>query len=374
MAQPLKVLHLSHTLHTGGLERIVVDLVGRAAALNIVPEAATLEEPGGLAVQVRRLGAPVHALDKRPGLDWRVVGRLRRLVAREGVRVIHAHNEGAGLYGGLAGHWAGVPVVLTRHGPGQAGGLRRWLLRVLVGRLASVTACVSRDVMRRLAHEEKVPAYRLRLVYNGVDTERYRPGREDAFGLRHELGIAEDQPVVVSVGRLAPEKAYHLLLEAMAAPELAAAGARLVLAGDGPCRGELVQRAGEMGLGDRVVFLGDRPDVDRLLGMGRVFALSSELEGVSMAMLEAMSSGLAVAATRVGGNPEVVREGTTGLLSPPGQAEPLAQALIRIITEPGLAQAMGRAGRERVEARFSLDAMTAAYAAIYRELAAPRRR
>jgi glycosyltransferase involved in cell wall biosynthesis len=163
-----------------------------------------------------------------------------------------------------------------------------------------------------------------------------------------------------------------LLLEAVA--RLPEPGASLLLVGEGPSRPELEARTTELGLGDRVRFLGEANEVAGLLNAGDVFALSSLSEGVPMALLEAMACGLPAVATRVGGCPEVVAEGQTGLLVPPGQPGPLAAALGRILVRREEAREWGRAGRQRVESRFSLEAMVRAYARIYHELACRRRR
>jgi glycosyltransferase involved in cell wall biosynthesis len=367
MDAPLKVLHVSFTLDTGGLERIILDLMLRGPGLGLAPAAAVLGEPGSLAARAGELGFVVHRLEQRPGLDWEVVRRLRELVRRLGVSVLHAHNEGAGLYAGLAGRLSGRPVVTTRHGLSFRAGPRGIWLRRAAGLLARRTVCVGRGVYRLARRVDRLPARRLEVVYNGVDTRRFAPDPAARARARGRLGLGPAEPVVISVGRLAPEKDYGVLLEAMA--RLPRPEARLLLVGEGPARPGLEAMIGELGLAGRVRLLGDRRDVPSLLNAADVFALSSLSEGVSMALLEAMACGLPAVATRVGGTPEVVRQGETGLLCPPGQPRPLAQALERLLARPGLARALGEAGRERVGQRFSLGAMARAYARIYAELA-----
>ncbi len=373
MPAPLKVLHICHSLHTGGLERIVVEMVRRGPEHGFTSQVATLSPGGELAALVEKLGGRWCSLDKRAGLDWRLVGRIRKLARRMDADLLHAHNEGAGLYAGLAGRLGGRPVLCTRHGLSFGAGSRGAWLRRAAGWLCRRTVCVGRDVLRLAREKDHLPASRLALIPNGVDCEVFAPDPAARDRLRSELGVEPGQPVVISVGRLAPEKDYGLLLAAMAVMEkggrAAGAQALLLLVGQGPERPGLEKLAGELGLGSRVRFLGDRRDVPALLNAADVFALSSLSEGVPMALLEAMSCGLPVAATAVGGVPEVVEHGRNGLLVHRREAADLAQALSQLLDEPDRARELGRAARERVLEHFSLEAMLGAYAALYRGLA-----
>ena len=360
----IKVLHISHSLRTGGLERIVWDLASGGGEHGFRCEAAVLAEEGAVGRSLRASGVVCHRLGKRPGLDWRVVWRLAGLVRRRAIDLLHAHNEGAGLYAGLAGRLVRRPVVTTRHGLSFGGSrYNRWLRRA-AGLLSSRTVCVGRSVLELAREQDRLPPSRLRLIYNGVDTARFRPDPQARRRVRRELGLG-DEPVLISVGRLAPEKDQGLLLLAAAVLE----GVTLLVVGEGPLRPRLERLAAELGVGERVRFLGERDDVEHLLAAAEVFVLSSRSEGVPKAVLEAMAAGLPVVATAVGGVPEVVVPGGTGLLVPGGRGEELVRAVAELLAHPARARAMGRAGRRRVEERFSLEAMLAAYAALYRELA-----
>lgn len=364
--QPLPVMQLALSLKTGGLERLVLDLLRQGTEMGVEYSLCLLEEEGDLAHQAHALGVPVHVLDKRPGLDFAVVPRLRALLRQTGARVLHAHNQAPGFYGGLAARWAGRPQIFTRHGASY-GMDRSWRwISALAAHLSRYTVCVGSDALAVARREDRLPARRLRLIYNGVDTELFRPDPIRRAAARAELGLAAGHKTIISVGRISAEKDYATLLQALAALPPAW---RLVLVGDGPELDNLRRLAAQLGLGERARFLGRRTDVERLLGAADLFALSSLSEGVSVALLEAMAMALPVVATAVGGTPEVVVDGLTGRLLEPGRPHELARALMETLDDPGRAAARGQAGRRRVEERFSLRAMAAAYAELYREVA-----
>ncbi len=364
--QTLRVMQLAYSLKTGGLERLVLDLLRQGPALGLEYSLCLLEEEGDLAPQARALGVPIHVLGKRPGLDFAVVPRLRALMRRAGARVLHSHNQAPGFYGGLAARLSGLPLVQTRHGASyNLDRSRRWV-NAVAAHLSRVTVCVGADSLAVARSRDRLPETRLRLIYNGVDTAVHAPDPAARAAARAELGLGQGQRVVISVGRLSPEKDYPTLLRALAVmPDFW----RLVLVGDGPEMPRLAALREDLGLGWRALLLGRRRDIPALLNAADVFALSSLSEGISLALLEAMAVGLPAVVTAVGGNPEVVLPGATGLLLPPERPHELALALMEALDEPARAAAWGQAGRQRVLERFSLAGMAQAYADLYREVA-----
>lgn len=369
-SRPLTVLHLSWSLLTGGLERVVLDLARLGPELGLRPVVAALERAGPWADLVRQRGAPFYLLGKRPGLDPRMLPALMGLLRRERVDVIHAHNQAAAFYGGLAGLFCRRPMIVTRHGASFGRDASHLRLGRLAARLAQRVVCVGEEARQVARRVDRVPEARLRLIYNGVDTALYRPDPVARAAARSELGLALTEPVLISVGRLSAEKDHHTLLTALALLGQRGTPPRLLVVGGGPERQALERAAAELGLGAAVLWLGERQDVPRLLAACDAFALSSLSEGVSIAVLEAMAAGLPVAATMVGGNPELVEQGRGGLLVPPGDPAALAAALGRLLEDPARARAMGQAARARVEERFSLIATARAYVGLYREVVA----
>jgi sugar transferase (PEP-CTERM/EpsH1 system associated) len=369
-APPLTVLHLSWSLLTGGLERVVLDLTRLGPGFGLRPVVAALEQAGPWAELVRQMGATFHLLGKRPGLDPRMVPALVRLLRRERVDVIHAHNQAAALYGGLAGLLCGRPLVVTRHGASYGKDLSHLMLGRVGALIAKRVVCVGQEACQVARRVDHVPEARLRLIYNGVDTGLYRPDPVARARVRAELGLTPQEPAFISVGRLSAEKDYPTLLKALALLGESGPVPRLLMVGDGPERPALERATGELGLGGAVLWLGERQDVPRLLAACDAFALSSLSEGVSIAILEAMAVGLPVAATLVGGNLELVEQGRTGLLGPPADPPALAQALGQLLGDLAGARAKGQAARARAEERFSLAATAGAYAGLYREVVA----
>ena len=368
----MRVLHVTWSMLAGGLERVVLDLVGLAPSLGLTPLVVSLAQGGPFADRLAQMGVPYWVLGKREGLDFRMIPRVASLLRRQKVDVIHAHNQGAMLYAGLAGLLTGRPMVSTRHGTSRSGEFFRpdpsyRLLSRLMGHLCRYTICVGGDSYNIARRLDKVPESRLRLIYNGVDTARFTRPAGARERVRDELGLSGDHLVMISVGRLSYEKDQASLLKALDALREELPGLRLVLVGGGPEMEPLKALSQELDLGSRALILGERDDVPDLLAAADLFVLPSLSEGISIALLEAMAAGLPIVATRVGGNHEVVDDGVTGILTPPASPSDLAQAIRALAADPGQARDMGQAGLMRAEQKFSLAATGRAYARLYEQ-------
>jgi glycosyltransferase involved in cell wall biosynthesis len=229
--------------------------------------------------------------------------------------------------------------------------------------LATAIIATSRAVARRFPWA----GAKVRLVPNGVDLERFAP-RPQSGALRASLGLPPSAPVAVSVGRHVPEKGYRHLVDATALVERARPGVHWVLVGDGELRGQLEAQARRLGLGSRVHFTGWRDDVADVLALADVFVLPSESEGFGRVLVEAMAMGRAVVATAVGGVPDVVVAGETGLLVRPADPVALADAVQALLADRAHASRLGAAGRARAESTFSLGAHVDAVERVYDEM------
>jgi glycosyltransferase involved in cell wall biosynthesis len=348
----LRVAHVTLGLDVGGQEKLLVEFARHADRGRFDLTFVCLGGRGKLAGAVEACGWPVVALDAPPGLRPGLVPRLAGLFRRRRIDLVHTHDDKPLLYAPLAARLARVPrVVHTRH-HGHLPWLRRRhaAMTRLAARLTSQFVCVSDDSARLTAGD----GVRARTIWNGIDMSRFS-----------YTGPRADGPVV-AVGRLSPEKDHPTLLRAVALAGRAAP-LRWEVAGNGPCRAALERLAAELGLGDRVRFLGEVADVPALLGRASVFVLPSLTEGLSLTLLEATARGLPVVATRVGGNPEVVVDGETGLLVPPGAPAALAGAVLRLLDDPATARRLGAAGRRRVETHFDVRRMVAEYETLYHD-------
>jgi sugar transferase (PEP-CTERM/EpsH1 system associated) len=364
--RPLHICHAVLRLDVGGLERVVLDLVREAHLGGHRVSVLCVERPGALAEAAAELGARVVSAGKPPGFRPGIVPRVADLLRELRPDVIHAHQLGALLYTGPAARRAGVrAVVHTEHGKHYADCWRLRLLGRFAARYARRVFAVSDDIRRELRDCGIAPPARLVHVPNGVDADRFDPAVDPA-ALRREFGLPTGVPVIGTVGRLARLKRQDVLLKGFA--RLRHPTARLLIVGDGPAREGLVNLAARLGITDRVVFAGYRERPERALGAMDVFTLTSDSEGMPLAVLEAWAAGKPVVASRVGGVPELVADGRTGLLFPAGDEAALASHLDRLLADPPLAAAMGEDGRALVRERYDTRVMADAYVRHYRAL------
>lgn len=359
----LKILHVVLGLQIGGLEKFVLDLT-RSYQQSVESTILCLNDlEGGLFVNSP---ATIVRWEKPEGLSIPLVRRLSGFIKEGRYDLVHTHNPSPHFYGSLAGLVAGVPVVHTKHGRNYPDQLKKVALNRMASFFSRRVVAVSSDAAEVCRRVEKISKRKVVTILNGVDLQRYAPGSSDKA--KHAMGLPEDIPVVGIVARLAAEKNHQLLLDACRhLMVLGVAPFRLVLVGDGPLRSELERSVRALGLDPFVSFLGMRQDIPELVKGFDIFALSSSTEGVSLTLLEAMACGVPVVATDVGGNPEVVEDGITGFVVPQ-DAEKMATRLLELLNDPELRSRMGRAGRNRVEAHFSLQQAAERYVALYQEV------
>jgi glycosyltransferase involved in cell wall biosynthesis len=361
------VLQVVLSLTPGGTERLVIQLV-RSLAPTFRMTVCCLDEPGAWAGELQQAGIDIVALGRRPGFHPRLGRDIAAVAERVGARVLHCHHYSPFVYGCIARACdPHLRIVFTEHGRvgDSAPSRKRRMANALFSRFPHRVCVVSADLQRHMA-AEGFAADGVEVVPNGIDPGTL-PDDRARREARQLLGVGDEAFVIGTVGRLDPVKDLPTLVEAFASVRQARPGARLVIVGDGPARAELERLAGAA---PDIRLLGHRSDVRRLLPGFDVYASSSVFEGVSLTILEAMATGCPVVATRVGGTPEVVVDGDTGLLVESRSPSALAGALARVAAAPGLAAALGQAGRTRVCERFSLDRMINHYATAYSELGA----
>lgn len=363
----MKITHFVENMERGGLERAVIDLIAAQREAGHECRLVCLFDRGALADELSDSGVSVETCGKRTGADLRALRRARALLRGGGV--LHTHNAAAHYHAVLAA--VGLPlqrVVNTRHGMGESNprSRREWLYRRSMAGTDYAVA-VSETARRHLQDSGVCPRSALLAIPNGIRTENFHAaGNLPRVWLRNQLALPQDSRIIGTVGRLEPVKDQANLIRAFRRVRLAVPQAVLVLVGDGALRAELEAAAASEGVLEATRFLGDRGDVPQLLQGFDVFALSSVSEGYSIALLEACAAGLPIVATDVGGNSEIVRDGSNGLLAPARDADSLAAALVQLLSSPDRATAMGRAGRHWVTHEGSFRIMATRYEALYR--------
>lgn len=370
------VVHVMYRFDVGGLENGVVNLINRMPVEHYRHAVLSLTGISDFRQRILRDDVQFIALGKAPGHLIADYPRLYRLFRELRPAIVHTRNLAA-LEAAAPAWAAGVPVrIHGEHGRdvGDLDGSNRkyqWVRR-FYRPFVSHWVALSRDLEDYLIHRVGVPPGKIAQLYNGVDADRFRPAEQTADMAADCPFRRPDHWLVGTVGRMQTVKdqtllarAFVLLLERH--PELRSR-VRLVMIGEGPLRAESLAILEQAGAADMAWLPGERNDIPELLRSLDCFVLPSLAEGISNTILEAMASGLPVIATRVGGNPELVREGGTGVLVPPADAEAMAEAIARYAFAPTTAAECGRQARAEALGRFSMDSMEAAYRGLYDRL------
>ena len=360
-----RVLHVDSEWTWRGGERQVLELMRRQRRRGHAPHLAA---PGGSALAARAGGEgfPIHAVPMRGTWDLRSAFTIARLHRDLRPDVVHWHAARAHALGAMASMLSPGPARVVsrrvdfpvRRSPGS---------KLLWSLPLEGIAAISEGVRSALARSGVDPG-RVRVVPSGIDSTPF-DAPVDRVALRARLGIGAEEIVALQVAALAPHKAQTDLLRAVALARVGAPSLRVWIAGDGPLRSALEAELRALSLGTEVRLLGFREDVNDLLRAADLFVVSSYLEGMGTATLDAMAAGLPVAATRVGGVPEIVSDGLTGLLVPPRDPGALAEAITRLALDPELRARLGSGGRVKV-LEFSADRTEELTEALYAEILA----
>jgi glycosyltransferase involved in cell wall biosynthesis len=370
MSPAIRILHVDSERTWRGGERQVLELMRRQRRAGDDPHLAA---PGECAIflRARDEGVPVHPVSMRG--TWDVASALAIAALHRRLRpdVVHWHAARAHALGAFASLLAPGPArVLSRRVDFP---VRRTLgSRLLWALPIEAIAAISEGVREALARSGVDPA-RVRVVPSGIDLAPYDspPSGADRETLRASLGVGRDEVVALQAAALAPHKSQTDLLKAASLARDRAPRLRVWIAGEGALRAALEAEHAALGLGTTVRFLGFREDVARLLAAADFFVVSSYLEGMGTATLDAMASGLAVVATRTGGIPEIVQEGETGILVPARDPKALADAMVRVSADPALRGRLGAAGKTRARL-FSADRTAEGTRRVYEEALASR--
>ncbi|REJ77048.1 MAG: glycosyltransferase [Acidobacteria bacterium] len=369
-ATTLRVGHLIKSLGRGGAEGLLAPQIRAGRELgHSCAVAYFLPWKDALVAEIAASGAPVQCLGARSSLGLLLrAGRVRRWIRASGLDLLHCHLPLAGVAGRLAARGLGVPLVYTEHNlQPRYRRATRALSRTTWGLQDQVVA-VSEEVAASIRQHlgDRVP---VQVVLNGIDVERFAAATASAE-LRAELGLEEGAPVIGAACVFRRQKRLDLWLEAAAHIHRRRPQTRFLLVGDGPLLSEVEATARQLGLESALRLPGLQPDITGHLALMDVFLISSDFEGLPLALLEAMAAGVPVVATAAGGIPQVLRGDLAESLCPLGDADALAARVLERLDHPERSAVLASLGQQRVRADHSVERMTTELDQIYRRLVA----
>lgn len=374
---PVRILHVIDSIGNAGAETLLRTFAEgldgshfRTHMCGLRPCTDSLTLPA-----LRELGVPTLVLNQRASYDLPALLGLVRYIHREQIDIIHTHLTAGDIMGRMAGFLTGRPVVSTLHcdrnsfeqEPRRRQLLQRWTARLWCRRII----VVSDNLQKEMADCLGVASSHVVSIPNGVNTDRFGRARlPERIATKRAL-VGSDGPMITNVARLVPQKAQHHLLTAAQRVLAARPDARFLIVGEGALRADLEAQAARLGIAGGVIFAGFSAKIPEILSASDVFVLSSVSEGLPIALLEAMASGCAPVVTAVGGMDQVVEDGSTGLLVPPGDPDALAGAILRYLRDPHLADRLARAAQEEVRRDYGKRAWVSKLEELYlRELRA----
>ena len=366
----MRILLLSTGLKLGGAEQQVAALARQFVHLG--HHVAVVSLTTGCEVELPASATTLQlGMTKTPLSIARALWKLRAFVRKWHPDVIHAHMVHANLLARmLAAIATTAPIICTAHSAREGGRLLMLAYR-LTDRWTRLTTHVSAQGRLAMVEAGAVPAARITVMPNGIDTQIYRPDPVLRQRGRLALGQRDDVRLLINVGRLVPEKAQAMLIDAFAQLNLGA-DVRLLIVGEGPERGALEQRIRDHRLEDRIILAGVRRDIATLLNAADLFVLSSDVEGMPLALAEALACGLPVIATDAAGVAELLND--CGEIVPRGNASALADAIQQALANPHTGAAAQAARRQRILSHFSLEAVAHQWLTCYAQFIQPAAR
>lgn len=365
---PIRVMHIVLSLGVGGAEKLVYDMISEVNAAEVYPVVCCLNMLGPLAEELKIRGYKVYHLNRSPGIDLGLITRLRKVIKKERIDVIHAHQYTPYFYGVLASLFLeNIRIIMTEHGRlyPERQKWKRYLFNPLLAKKTDHIVSVSGDTRSAMVKYDNFPEHKISVIFNGV---RFGTNgiNVNISAKRKSLCLDDDSLVVGTAARLDEIKNFPMMLRAFKIVLARMPDTYLLIAGKGPKEQELKDLSVSLDIGERVMFIGLRYDLAEIYKLYDIFVLSSFTEGISITLLEAMAEGIPAVVTAVGGNPEVVVEGATGYMVPQGDEQAMASRIVELLQDPGKRAFLGMNGADRVQKHFSFDNMLSRYLQLYR--------
>ncbi len=359
----LRILYFLQGLEFGGLEKMVCDLAKGVKKRGLDVRVCLFDEKGIFASELEDDGIFVTLIKRNQGIDFFYPFKLASFIKSQNIDVIHAHNSTAWFYSVFAGIITQRPLVYTEHDRSFPSSFKIRTLHFLFSKRSKVVA-VSNAIKKELKRFEWVRD--VQVIFNGIDEKHFSPlSKEEKMKHRENMGFSRDDVLLINVGRMDRLKNQSVLLRVL---KKLPVQTKLLLVGDGENYQKLKDKTKIWGLEDRVFFFGKRRDVNKLLRISDIFVFPSLSEGLPLAIIEAMASGLPIVASDVGGIPELVKEKVNGFLIKPTSFNSIEKAIFNLINNSSLKEEMGRNSERLFKESFTLSSMCKAYMEIYQKV------
>lgn len=362
----VKILHVTFNMGIGGTEQVISQIIKSSDSERFSHEILCIDgKIGPLGQALQKKGIHIESIQRQPGTDYKLLQFMRRLLKQRKVNVLHCHQYTPYFYGVLSAFWTNTRVIFTEHGrffPDRHNIKRRFINPRLAMITDHITA-ISKSTAEAVVKYEYMPRNKIQVIYNGIKTiETCDKTRDD---LLNELGLSSGYRYIGTISRLEPIKNQAMMINAFFKVWQRISNIRLILIGDGAKMQELKRLTEALGIQDDVIFTGFIDNPQKYINLFDIFLLSSFSEGTSMTLLEAMSLSKPCIATDVGGNPEIVVDGDTGIVVPSDDTEEFTRAIIELLLNEEKLQVYGKAGNSRFIHNFTALQMINNYQKLY---------
>lgn len=382
---PIKILHLIPTVEDGkglgGAEKLLLFMLEKIDKRKFefivayhLPARLKEEDRTKVEEEFKKRGAKVELFKTSGKIDLAAVKKLSHMIKEENIDIVHSHQPRVDFLGAIVSKITRTPIIITRHLPisdsyiGQVKiKIYQFVDSLITMKLADKICAVSKEIAIDLIDKENVSKDKVVVVYNGIDRDKFKEKLLEGV-IRREFNLTKEIPLVGIIARLNPQKGHQYFLEAALEVLKEIPETKFLIVGDGPLREEHKRLAVKLGVESKIIFTGYRTDVAQIISELDIIVLSSLAEGLPVVILEAMAMGKPVVSFKVGGIPEVIEDGRTGILVESKDTIALAKGIVRILKNKEEANKMGRLGKETIEKNFSLEAMIKKYEEIYYSL------
>ncbi len=366
----IKIGFVNYSLGVGGVETLILEISRKLDRSRFQPYIFVFEKNGKLKNEYLHSKIVVCEVDKKKGFDWLLPVKLSKMLKKHNIDIVHTHNPGNWLYGSIAARLTGIPVVHTEHTTSDYYNyhVKRWqAIESILAKFTHTITAVCENVKKHMVEKSHISSSKIKVIYNAIDVDNFNV-EINKSKLAQDLSLDKNCMIIGSIARFYKNKDHKTLLEAFSVALKRIPNLCLLLVGDGPLRLEIEKLADDLKIAKNVKFLGNRRDVPEILKIMDVFVLSSIREGLPIALLEAMASGVPVVVTNVDGNSEVVINNETGLTVRMGDSVGLANAILQMLEDNNKARRLACNGQDLIRKKFSLNNMIKQYGQIYEEI------